>query len=195
MPDEEGWIVFLAHMGFAAAPATQVVGWWHENRGFRSGTPDLRWLLAGAVLPDLVDKAVGQILFKTYFQNGRIFMHTFIVSLGIALVGVYRWRRAGDGRVLLLWAGVVSHLVLDRIWTEPTTAFWPALGPFMRHPSLQSLWGQILDYVRSPLFWVEEAAGGALLVTSLRFLGVRRWKYLEDFLRRGTVPELASPTP
>lgn len=181
---------FLAHMGFAAAPATQVMGWWHENRGFRSKVPDLRWLLAGAVVPDILDKAVGQVLFRPYFQNGRIFLHTFAVSLGVFLLGLYRWRRDGDGGVLLLWVGMVSHLVLDRIWTEPTTAFWPIMGPFMRHASLKSIWGQVLDYLRSPLFWVEEAAGGALLVSSLRYLGVRSRGDFVDLVRRGKLPEL-----
>lgn len=180
----------LAHAGFALAPAAAFTSWWRDSRGFRFGTPDLRWLLAGTVLPDVVDKAVGDVLFRSYFQNGRIFFHTSLFTLLFLLAGLWNWTRKRDVRLLLLSLGMASHLALDRIWTEPATALWPSLGPFLRHPSDLTLLEQVLEYLRDPVFWVTEAAGAVILVTALRVLGVDSGTRLGDFLRRGTLPAL-----
>lgn len=181
----------VAHLGFTAAPGALIATWWGENRGFVSKAPDLRWLLAGAILPDLVDKVVGQILFKPYFENGRIFAHTLILTLLLFVAGTYQWKRRGDSRILLLAFGVASHLVLDRIWIEPTTAIWPSMGPFLRHPSTQTLLEQIQEYIRDPVFWFSELSGAALLVISLRYLGVRKLRDLRSFIGSGISPSLA----
>lgn len=180
----------LAHAGFALAPAAGITLWWKQSRGFRRQVPDLRWIVAGAVFPDLVDKTLGQVLFHSYFQNGRIFMHTFLVTLAFLLVGLWSWRRYGDGRLLLFAAGMLSHLVLDRIWSEPTTAFWPSLGAFTRHPTSRSFLEQIFDYMRDALFWAQEAAGAAAIILALRALGLNSLRDLGDFLRLGTLPSL-----
>jgi membrane-bound metal-dependent hydrolase YbcI (DUF457 family) len=181
----------LAHLGFTAAPGALVAGWWGENRGFISRVPDMRWLLAGAVLPDIVDKVIGQVMFKPYFENGRIFTHTIILTLLVFVAGTYEWKRRGDSRILLLAFGLASHLILDRIWIEPNTALWPALGPFVRHPSLQTIFEQIREYLGDPAFWATELAGAALLVASLRYLGVKSLHDLRAFLVSGTSPALA----
>ncbi len=180
----------LAHLGYAAAPASLAARWWGERRGFSCQAPDMRWMLAGAVLPDVVDKTVGQVLFRPYFQNGRIFTHTVALTLMALLAGAWSWRRSGDERLLLLGCGMASHLMLDRIWMEPTTALWPSLGPFLRHPSLGTIMEQIREHLTDPLFWVGELSGAALLVMSLRLLGVEDLKSLGDFLLQGLSPAL-----
>ncbi|RJP30072.1 MAG: metal-dependent hydrolase [Actinobacteria bacterium] len=185
----------LAHLGFTAAPGALVASWWGENRGFASKAPDMRWLLAGSVLPDVIDKAVGQVFLKPYFENGRIFAHTFVLTLLLVVAGSWEWRRRGDSRILLLALGVASHLVLDRIWIEPTTALWPSLGPFMRHPSIKTILDQIRDYLGDPAFWVTELAGAVFLVASLRYLGVKTLRDLKAFLVSGVSPSLAQYAP
>jgi membrane-bound metal-dependent hydrolase YbcI (DUF457 family) len=57
----------------------------------------------------------------------------------MSVAGTCEWKRRGDSRILLLALGIASHLVLDRVWLEPTTALWPALGPFERYPSIQTI--------------------------------------------------------
>jgi hypothetical protein len=184
-------VFFIAHLGFTAAPGALVAGWWGENRGFENKAPDLRWLLAGAVLPDIIDKAVGQVFLRPYFESGRIFAHTFILVLLLFVAGTFEWKRRGDNRILLLAFGVAAHLVLDRIWIEPSTAYWPALGPFVRHPSTGSMLEQIREYMSDPAFWATEIAGAVLLVASLRYLGIKNVRALRSFLARGFSPSLA----
>ena len=180
----------LAHLGFTAAPGAPVAMWWGENRAFAAKAPDLRWLLAGSVLPDVVDKTVGQMFFKPYFENGRIFCHAFIFALLMFIAGTYQIRRKGDSRILLLACGVASHLLFDKIWIEPATAFWPALGPFVRYPSLQTIMEQIAEALGDPFFWTSEIGGTLLLVLALRYLGVRKPADLKAFLRHGLSPSL-----
>ncbi|NPV58742.1 MAG: metal-dependent hydrolase [Actinobacteria bacterium] len=180
----------LAHLGYAAAPASMAAKWWGERRGFPSGAPDMRWLLAGAVLPDVVDKTVGQVLFRPYFQNGRIFTHTVAMTIAALLAGTWSWRRKGDMHLLLLACGMASHLLLDRIWMEPTTALWPSLGPFLRHPSLGTIMEQIREHLTDPWFWTGELSGAALLAVSLRTLGVSDMGGLRRFLLHGRSPSL-----
>lgn len=180
----------LAHMGFTAAPGAAAARWWGGRRGFADGAPDMRWLLAGSVLPDLVDKALGQVFLKSYFQNGRIFCHTGVFALAMFAAGVYRLRRKDDGRVLLMAWGVAGHLVLDLMWQEPVTFLWPALGPFARNPSMRSLIEQIAGYLGDPVFWATEAGGALTLLLALRLLGIESPAGLKAFLGRGLSPSL-----
>ena len=90
---------------------------------------------------------------------------------------------------------MASHIALDRIWIEPATALWPSLGPFVKHPSIQTLLEQIREYLGDPTFWVTELAGAALLVASLRYLGVKNARDLRAFLATGYSPALAEFAP
>lgn len=86
--------------------------------------------MVAAILPDLVDKPLGHLFLQNTLDNGRIFAHS-LLFLGIVacIAGVVAWKQYRPLAVALL-AGVVSHLLLDGMWDNPTTLFWPLLGPF-----------------------------------------------------------------
>ena len=55
-----------------------------EKRSNLSSLPaylDIRLLLIGSLLPDIIDKPVGQLIFRETFSNGRIFSHTLLFLL------------------------------------------------------------------------------------------------------------------
>lgn len=185
----------LGHLGMGAAPGTLATRLWANSPGFDGKSLDLRWYLTGTLLPDLVDKPVGQVFFKPYFENGRIYCHTLLFTSSLLAAGVRRRRRRGDGRLLLLALGVVSHLVVDAIWREPATVFWPLLGPFERYPSLKGVLGQIAEYLGDPTFWAEEAGGLVLFILALHALGINGYADLKAFLLRGLSPALVPPVP
>jgi hypothetical protein len=180
----------LGHLGFGAAPGALIAKWWRDAAEDGREAPDFRWYLAGALLPDLVDKPVGQVFLKPYFENGRIYTHTLLFTSSALIIGLRSRRRAGDSRLMLLALGVVSHLVMDAIWHDRETALWPFFGPFKRHPSLRGLLGQIMDSLGDPWFWAGEMGGLALLLMALRILGVRRCGDLKAFLLHGLSPSL-----
>jgi inner membrane protein len=175
----------FGHLGFAAAPGTLAV------RRQKIAPQDLRWFLAGSILPDLVDKAVGQFIFKSRYENGRIYCHTILFTSLSVLYGGKRARERQDDRVLLLGLGAASHLALDEIWMEPETAFWPFLGPFLREPSSMSLLQQLLKVMKDPFFWLSETGGAVLLLGSLRGLGIRDTRALRDYILSGKVANLS----
>lgn len=190
--DSAGMFI-LGHLGMGAAPGALAAKLWANSLGFDGGSPDLRWYLTGTLLPDMVDKPVGQVFFKPYFENGRIYCHTLLFTSSLLVAGLRRRRRKEDGRLLLLALGVISHLVVDAIWREPTTVFWPLLGPFERYPSLKGVLGQIAEYLHDPTFWAEEMGGLILFILALRVLGVEKAGDLKGFALHGLSPSLVPP--
>ena len=133
---------------------------------FRDPAVDLRFLVAGALLSDLIDKPIGRIFWTDYFQTGRIYGHTllfFVVTLTAVMVGT---RRGSDGRKrgVALSVGIMFHLILDSMWLLPDTLFWPLFG-WQFPPSVDDYWAGLLGRVFSdPLVLVQEVVGLAYLV-------------------------------
>ena len=89
---------------------------------------DIRILLVGSLLPDIIDKPVGQFFFRETFSNGRIFSHTLLFLIVLTGTGFYLYKRHHQVWMLTLAAGTFLHLVLDGMWAAPATLFWPLLG-------------------------------------------------------------------
>ena len=150
-----------------------------------AGRIDYRLVLLGSMLPDIIDKPIGQYFLRDTFSNGRIFGHTLFFCLIIFLIGLYRYRRCGGtgGIVLSLCSG--SHLVLDQIWHSPKTLFWPILGLAFDKLDLSdwmpSMWGALWN---DPSVYGPEIVG--LLILALFGLKLLRSRRVLDFLKRGT---------
>lgn len=156
---------------------------------FRDGAMDLRWLMLGAILPDLVDKPIGSVFFNDVFGAHRLFAHTLlfpVVMLTAVMVVTARGSKARNASIAVV-IGVFVHLILDAVWLSPDGFLWPLFGfsfPRVAGSDLPTLVGTM---VRNPLVWAGEALGGAYLV----FLW---WSHLREpgavrrFLRTGTVP-------
>lgn len=89
---------------------------------------DPKYLAIGALLPDLVDKPLGRVIFASTLENGRIIGHTLLFPLIFSLIGLYLYKKRGDLRVISLSIGTVFHLMEDQMWASPKTLFWPFLG-------------------------------------------------------------------
>ncbi len=87
-----------------------------------------RYLAIGAILPDLIDKPIGEVIFASTFANGRIIGHTLLFSLLLLLIGLYIYGKRRDIRVLSLSSGSFLHLFEDQMGTDPQTFLWPLLG-------------------------------------------------------------------
>lgn len=89
---------------------------------------ELRYLALGALLPDIIDKPIGKLIFASTLANGRIIGHTLLFSLFLALPGLARYKTRKDARIISLAAGSFCHLLEDRMWANPYTFFWPLFG-------------------------------------------------------------------
>ncbi|MGB9133334.1 MAG: metal-dependent hydrolase [Methanosarcina sp.] len=86
------------------------------------------YLAIGALLPDFIDKPIGEVIFASTFANGRIIGHTLLFSLLLFLVGLYMYDKKRDVRVLSLVSGSFFHLFEDQMLSNTLTFFWPLFG-------------------------------------------------------------------
>ena len=89
---------------------------------------DLRYLAIGALLPDLIDKPIGKVIFASTFANGFIIGHTLLFSCLLVLAGIYLYQKRRDIRVFTLASGCFFHILKDQVWRQPQTFLWPLLG-------------------------------------------------------------------
>lgn len=107
-----------------------------------------------AIIPDLIDKPLGHILLAQSIDNGRLIGHGLVLVAAAVIIGLLLWHRSRDPAGFVFAGGLLSHQVLDEMWHEPVTWFFPLLGPYIpeSHPDyfLRGLWMELT----SPAEWV-----------------------------------------
>lgn len=151
---------------------------------------DIRLLLLGSLLPDIIDKPLGRFFLSDVFENGRIFGHTLLFAIFIIIAGWYVYRRWRKTALLALSFGVVTHIVLDRMWNYTQTLFWPMYGfsfekynyDFWSWSTMERRWERLVD---NPFLGVPEFIGALIFIWLAVYL-VRNRK-LKAFLRYGQI--------
>jgi hypothetical protein len=96
---------------------------------------DPTYLVIGSLLPDIIDKPLGRVIFPSIIASGRIIAHTLLFSLTLYLTGLYLYDKIGNNKVLTLAWGSIFHLMEDQMWASLRILFWPLLGwRFRRNP-------------------------------------------------------------
>lgn len=153
---------------------------------FRDERMDLRVLMLGAVLPDLVDTPVGFLLWDR-FRTARLAGHSLAATAAV-MVAVLVLARRGRPRKrwMPLAIGMLMHLVLDAMWQSPATLWWPFLGGFTAtpHPTPGAYVAAVLA---DPWMWLGEIVGGVYLVTLARRGRLGDRARLTRFLRTGRI--------
>ena len=124
---------------------------------FRDPAFDYRFVLVGALLPDVVDVPFG----------GAAVAHTLVAS-AVALVVVMlttRHRRRVRRSLLAIPIGTMLHLVLDGMWTVTEVFWWPLFGGSFDDAPIPAV-------DRGLLLVPMEVAGGAALVWCWRRFGL-----------------------
>lgn len=111
-------ILWFAGLGFLLVVAV-----------FRDAALDYRLVMAGTLLPDVIDVFAGGVAHSLLFS---------VVLLTTVMLATRR-RRAARRRLLALPIGTFVHLVLDGAWADAEHFWWPALGSpgTFEIPSLQ----------------------------------------------------------
>lgn len=87
---------------------------------------DYRYILIGAVAPDVVDGSLRHVI--DYAGAGRGLAHTLVSFMVLAVVIVTALRGETRLSVFGLAVGWLTHIVLDGMWQAPKTFLWPAFG-------------------------------------------------------------------
>lgn len=144
---------------------------------------DLRLLLVGSILPDIIDKPLGHFFFRETLNNGRLISHTLIFLLILSLAGYLLYRR-GHLWLLTLAVGTFGHLVFDQMWQSPKTLFWPLFGFNFEKLTIDNLLAHWFSgLISSPAVYIPEIIGFLVLA----WFGIRllRRKSLLPFLKSG----------
>jgi hypothetical protein len=111
---------------------------------------DPTYLVIGSLLPDLIDKPLGIIIYSSTIANGRTIAHTLLFSFTLFLTGLYLYDKRGDTKVLTLASCSIFHLMVDQMWASPRTLFWPLLGwRFRKNPNHTGLKYLLMLFKRS----------------------------------------------
>lgn len=149
---------------------------------------DYRVVMAGALLPDLIDEVLRLLSIFGSDQGRRLAGHTllFTVALLLSIQGFLRGAAARRWFVLPIAASI--HLALDGMWSYPMTLFWPLFGArFGAGPAMASWAEVVLHPAAHPGAFFAEAAGlGVLIYTGYSF-GLFRRDRLREFLRTGVL--------
>jgi hypothetical protein len=145
---------------------------------------DYRFILAGAVLPDLVDGALGLFFFDG--PSGRWIAHSivFVIALAVGIILLLR----GDRRLAVFGVAVgwLTHLVADGMWEVPRTFLWPAFGTrFGATPAEPYSWHLVTSPIEHLSTWGGELLGLAILAWFYVAFELGRDDRLRLFLRDG----------
>ena len=126
---------------------------------------DFRILLIGSILPDIIDKPIGGLIFSEELGSGRIFAHTLVFLLILIIVGIWLYRVRDSIWMLVLAFGTFIHLLLDQIWLMPETILWPILGlEFERLPVTDWLDLWLSYFFNRPDIFIPEILGFGILM-------------------------------
>lgn len=133
---------------------------------FRDPQVDLRFLAAGALLPNVIDALVGVLIHEGSYRFERGLGHTLLAAVTVAVLGMWvtRPRTPGRRRAVGVTVGILFHLLLDGIWTVPGLLLWPLAGTNLHSGSAAEWSGVPGAFLGHPTRLVQEAVGLFYLV-------------------------------
>ena len=148
---------------------------------FKDTAIDYRLVMAGALLPDVVDIAFG----------GARVLHSLAWSVAFLVVVMVmtRGRRLRRRRLLALPIGTFCHLLLDAMWTRTETFWWPFFGWRFDGQGLPSLDRPVVVTV------VLELAGLAALLWARSRFRLAEPDRRREFVRTGRLGRDLAPGP
>lgn len=120
---------------------------------------DYRYILLGAILPDLVDASlIGTGVVES--ESGRGPAHSISAVIVVALVIMLGLRGELRQAVFGISVGWLLHLVGDGVWSAPRTFLWPAFGSgFESTPGEPYSWDLFANPLEHLAVWAGEIAG------------------------------------
>jgi len=155
--------------------------WLSTNKGLLAAA-DYRLVLLGSLLPDILDKPLWLFTASDIFPSGRAYGHTFLFNMVLLICGLILIRYNKSWLLVISLSSFV-HLILDQMWDNPVTLWWPLLEPF--HKAETTAWlSNIIHAVSSyPGTYIPEILGLIILLSLSYRLLVS--KNMISFIRTG----------
>jgi len=154
---------------------------------FRDDRMDLRFLVVGALLPDLVDTPIG-LAFYGSLGAVRLGGHSLLAAGGVMAAVLLTTRRGRPRkRFMPLAIGMLLHLFLDAMWNDAETLWWPFLGIDFSPAGPGSSGAYVTGVLTDWRTWALEVVGLVYLVVLGRLAGLGRPEAMARLRRTGTV--------
>lgn len=137
----------FAHLFIGCTIGIMLSRWFHDRRL-------LPVAAVAAILPDILDKPVGHILLAGSLNNGRIFFHSLLGTAAVLILVILIWKSR------ILWVlpavigGFLSHQLIDAMWKEPVTWYFPLFGPFQPATNPDYFMSHFLAEITNPSEWL-----------------------------------------
>jgi membrane-bound metal-dependent hydrolase YbcI (DUF457 family) len=154
---------------------------------FRDDAMDLRFLALGALLPDLIDTPIGIVGWSSVGAVRLVSHGILFGSLVMVAVLIFTRRGPMRKRWMLLATGVLLHLLLDAMWSQPETLWWPFLGIDLSASGFSTYGAYVGDLLTNPVMWAGEALGIIYLVALGRRAGLKDPAARRTLWRTGVV--------
>ncbi|MGB7861031.1 MAG: metal-dependent hydrolase [Acidimicrobiia bacterium] len=157
---------------------------------FRDPKVDVRFLLLGAILPDLVDLPLGTMFFASRYSTGELWFHSLLAPTMYMVVVLVFTRRGRRRRAwMAVGIGWLFHLLLDGMWVNQNVFLWPFFG-WEIPPGPMPFWSMAWERaLADPWRWVMEVVGLAYLIWLWFALGLNIGPRRQDVVRTGRLPE------
>lgn len=154
---------------------------------FRDDRMDLRILLLGALLPDLVDTPIGLAFYDT-FGGVRLFTHGLVLAAATMVGVVFATRRGRPRKTWMpLAIGLLLHVLLDAMWLDPETLWWPLLGTSFTAAGPETAGSYVSAILTDWKVWAAEAIGIIYLAYLWSAAHLSDEATRREFLRTGRV--------
>ena len=108
----------------------------------------------GSVLPDLVDKPLGYIIFGSTLDNGKIYIHSLIIVLLLFITDLLVWRLFKSASGIFIAAGVLIHQLVDMMWTRQVNWYYPFFGQYQTETTPDYFLNAIVEELTSVTEWI-----------------------------------------
>ncbi len=160
---------------------------WFVMRG--NPRVDYRVVALASLIPDIVDKPIGRLVFKSRFDSGRLFAHTLLVNVAFFSI-LFFMRGRAKRRFVLVPISSLLHLAEDGMWSQPKVFWWPLFGSSFPKEPVSG--GAFAFLAPSAGMLIQEAIGIAAMAWLLAAHGLLNRQGIRSFLRTGRL-EAATP--
>lgn len=159
---------------------------WFVMRG--NPRVDYRIVAAASLLPDLIDKPIGLLIFRSRFSSGRVYAHTLLFNVALFCV-LFFIRGRLKRQLVLVPISSLLHIAEDAVWSKPQLFWWPLFGTqFPRQRLMDGTLG-FLNPANSPGALWQETVGLAVLIFMFASHGMLSRDGLRTFLRTGMLEQ------
>jgi inner membrane protein len=121
-------MIFFGHIGITTGIARFYEKIFKKNKLKNNLDIDYRFIILGAVLPDLVDKPIQAVVDRGIVLEGKLIGHTLLFALFFIIMGYICLKQKKNTKVLTVGICCLIHTILDIMWVFPNVYFYPIYG-------------------------------------------------------------------